>query len=206
MRDRARQGLGGDYRMLRNKCVKLVRRDRMQTAMKKMSEASNKQAAAWRLAVSTLKRGTTERLPLLKNCKSDAESATECNKFFMQKVEKLVNGVQTSRETGETMTRAREFIKSIAKETPPFELNCVGISDTKKAIRAMGTTKAVGVDGLPCSFWKEYCEDLAPFVNVMINQSIETGTYPTLFKDAIVVPVFKGGRKDREDPASYRPI
>ena len=27
-----------------------------------------------------------------------------------------------------------------------------------------------------------------------------------LFKDAIVVPVFKGGRKDRKDPASYRPI
>ena len=39
MRDRARQGYGGDYKMLRNKCVKLVRRDRMQTAMKKMSEA-----------------------------------------------------------------------------------------------------------------------------------------------------------------------
>ena len=70
----------------------------------------------------------------------------------------------------------------------------------------MGSTKAIGADGLPCSFWKEYCEDLAPFVNVMINTSIKTGTYPTLFKEAIVVPVFKGGRKDKEDPASYRPI
>ena len=76
---------------------------------------------------------------------------------------------------------------------------------TKKAIRSMGTTKAVGVDGLPCSFWKEYIV-LAPFVNLMINTSIKTGKYPALFKDAIVVPVFKGGRKDREDPASYRPI
>ena len=40
----------------------------------------------------------------------------------------------------------------------------------------------------------------------MINTSITTGTYPSLFKDAFVVPVFKGGRKDRQDPASYRPI
>ena len=70
----------------------------------------------------------------------------------------------------------------------------------------MGSTKAIGVDGLPCSFWKQYCDDLAPFVNLLINTSIKTGTYPTLFKDAIVVPVFKGGRKDREDAASYRPI
>ena len=70
----------------------------------------------------------------------------------------------------------------------------------------LGSTKAIGVDGLPCSFWKQFCDDLAPFVNVMVNTSVKTGTYPTLFKDAIVVPVFKGGRKDREDPASYRPI
>ena len=34
-RDKARKGLGGDYKMLRNKCVKLVRRDLMRTAMKK---------------------------------------------------------------------------------------------------------------------------------------------------------------------------
>ena len=104
------------------------------------------------------------------------------------------------------MASARDFIKDIAKGTPSFELNCVGVATTKKAIRSMGSTKAIGVDGLPCAFWKKYCDDLAPFVTLLINTSIMTGTYPTLFKDAIVVPVFKGGRKDREDPASYRPI
>ena len=115
MRDRARQGFGGDYKMLRNKCVKLVRRDRMQTAMKKMSEASNRQAAAWRLADSMLKRGNTEKLPSLMGCKSDAECAAACNEFFLQKVEKLVSGVKTSSANGETMSSARDFIKSISK-------------------------------------------------------------------------------------------
>ena len=38
-----------------------------------------------------LKRDNAERLPLLKNCKSDEECAAECNSFFVQKVEKLVN-------------------------------------------------------------------------------------------------------------------
>ena len=104
------------------------------------------------------------------------------------------------------MGSARDFIKNIAKDTPSFGLNCVGIATTKRAIRSMGSTKAIGVDGLPCSFWKQYCDELAPFVNTMVNSSITTGTYPSLFKDAIVVPVFKGGRKDKEDPASYRPI
>ena len=51
------------------------------------------------------------------------------------------------------MSRAREFIKGIAKETPAFEVNCVGIATTKKAIQFIvpwGSTKAIGVDGLPC--------------------------------------------------------
>ena len=119
----------------------------MQTAMKKLTEASNRQAAAWRLADSVLKRGNTEALPQLKGCTSDTESATECNKFFMQKVEKLVNNVHTSSATGETMASAREFIKKIAKETPSFELYCVGIATTKKAIRSMGSMKAIAHPG-----------------------------------------------------------
>ena len=175
----------------------------MQTAQKKMSQASDQQAAAWRLADSMLKRGNKEKLPLLKDCQSDVDCAAKCNEFFLQKVENLVNGVSTSPESSDTMASAREFIKCLAKGTPSFELSCVGIATTKKAIRSMGTTKAIGVDGLHCDFWKEYCEDLAPFVTTMINSSISSGTYPTLFKDAIVVPVFKGGRKNRDDPASY---
>ena len=49
-RDRARLGGGGDYKMLRNKCVKLVHRDRMRTAVQTIEGAPDKQAAAWRLA------------------------------------------------------------------------------------------------------------------------------------------------------------
>ena len=45
------------------------------------------------------------------------------------------------------MTRAREFIKGIAKETPAFEVNCVGIATTKKA--NMGPTKAIGLTSFP---------------------------------------------------------
>ena len=58
----------------------------------------------------------------------------------------LVNGVQTTSATGETMASARDFIKNLAKGTPSFELNCVGVATTKKAIRSMGSTKAIGVD------------------------------------------------------------
>jgi hypothetical protein len=40
----------------------------------------------------------------------------------------------------------------------------------------------------------------------LINQSLVTGVFPEAFKHGIVVPVFKGQKKDRKDPASYRPV
>ena len=92
------------------------------------------------------------------------------------------------------------------QDRPAFELHNVGIETTKKAIRSMGTTKAQGVDELPCSFWKRFCNELAPFVCSMINASINSGVYPTMFKEALVIPVHKGGRKDKSEPSSYRPI
>ena len=40
----------------------------------------------------------------------------------------------------------------------------------------------------------------------LINASISTGVYPSMFKEAVLVPVHKGGRKDKSEPSSYRPI
>ena len=98
------------------------------------------------------------------------------------------------------MKKARDFVKGLAKDKPPFQLHCVGEEATKEAIRTMGTAKAVGVDGLPCP------RTVSLRQKIMINSSILTGTYPTMFKDAIVIPVFKAGKKDKLDPASYRPV
>ena len=204
-RDRARHG-GGDYKMLRNKCVKLVRRDRMSTAVQALSGAPDKQAAAWRLAASVLSRGQTGKLPLLKDCTSDEECANQCNSFFIEKVEKLVDGVKKSPTSADTVASARQRLRSILGERPVFELHNVGIETTKTAIRSMGTTKALGVDGLPCSFWKRFCNELAPFVCSMVNASINTGVYPSMFREALVIPIHKGGRKDKSEPSSYRPI
>ena len=153
-----------------------------------------------------LNRGQTGKLPQLRDCKSDEECAEKCNKFFIDKVEKLVDGVKRSPAGADTMASARQELRSRLGDRPVFELHSVGMETTKKAIRSMGTTKALGVDELPCSFWKQYCDELAPFVCSMVNASIKTGVYPSMFREALVIPVHKGGRKDKSEASSYRPI
>ena len=43
-------------------------------------------------------------------------------------------------------------------------------------------------------------------LTTLFNLSITLNKVPDEWKEAIVSPVFKGGRKDRQDPGSYRPI
>ena len=76
------------------------------------------------------------------------------------------------------MTRASEFIKGIAKETPAFEVNCVGIATTKKGnpiYRSIRSTKAISVDGLPC--------DTSHLLVVMMYQCI----FPTRIDTSMLI-------------------
>jgi hypothetical protein len=36
--------------------------------------------------------------------------------------------------------------------------------------------------------------------------SLATGVFPEAFKHGVVLPIFKGGKKDRKEPASHRPV
>ena len=40
----------------------------------------------------------------------------------------------------------------------------------------------------------------------LFNRSLLLRQVPDEWKKAIVIPIFKGGRKDRQEPSSYRPI
>jgi hypothetical protein len=47
---------------------------------------------------------------------------------------------------------------------------------------------------------------LAGPVSHLVNMSLSAGVFPSAFKTALIHPVYKGGGKARNDPASYRPV
>ena len=80
------------------------------------------------------------------------------------------------------------------------------MSTLKKTLRGLNTTPALGPDGLPMSLWKNTVTVLAPTLTNIVNSSIRSGFVPTRFKTAIVSPIYKGGGKPKDEPASYRPV
>ena len=71
-------------------------------------------------------------------------------------------------------------------------------------IKDLNNTTSVGCDGIPLRFIKDSLYVIAFYLTCIINTSIVTGIFPSSWKHAIVVPLFKNG--DTNDLNNYRPI
>ncbi len=80
----------------------------------------------------------------------------------------------------------------------------VNVETINLTIKSFKGTRSVGSDGISMRFIKEALYVIAFYITCIINTSIVTGIFPTSWKHAIVIPIFKTG--DVADPDSFRPI
>jgi hypothetical protein len=80
----------------------------------------------------------------------------------------------------------------------------VSDSDTERAISRLRSTKCVGPDEIPNFIIKGCSEILTPFLCHIFNLSLLTVKFPSLWKKAAGVPIFKKG--NRALVGNYRPM
>lgn len=73
-----------------------------------------------------------------------------------------------------------------------------------KVLRSLSRNKGGGPDGIPAVFYKECSSELAYPLTLIFNKSLAVGTFPSLWKQANVVPIYKKG--DKSIVTNYRPI
>jgi len=77
-------------------------------------------------------------------------------------------------------------------------------SDVRRAIRRLKSTKSVGPDDIPSFIIKGCSEIFVPVLKHIFNLSLSNGVFPSLWKEAAVVPIFKKGSSALV--TNYRPI
>jgi hypothetical protein len=87
-----------------------------------------------------------------------------------------------------------------------FSFGFANAGRISKVIAGLKTTSALGTDGILVSVLKMGSEALAGPISHLVNMSLSAGVFPSAFKTALIHPVYKGGGKARNDPASYRPV
>ena len=76
--------------------------------------------------------------------------------------------------------------------------------DVLNALTRLNRGKGAGPDGIPPIFVVNCREALALPLSTIFNASLKTGTFPSAWKEARIVPIFKSG--DAKSVKNYRPI
>lgn len=84
---------------------------------------------------------------------------------------------------------------------PPLVIHTQGI---EKLLSELDINKATGPDNIPCRILRAGASALAPVLQVIFSQTLESGEIPLDWLLANVTPIFKSG--DRTLPVNYRPV
>ena len=107
---------------------------------------------------------------------------------------------------------AKKFSAPHAGPLPePPVLNAPGLSTfvvppgrVAQLLRELSPHKACGPDGLSARIMHECADELAIPLEIICNLSVRSGVFPTIWKRANVIPVYKKGSKKL--PENYRPV
>ena len=80
----------------------------------------------------------------------------------------------------------------------------ISVNGLLKLLKNLKPGKAAGPDQLKPLLLKELRDEIAPVIKVTFDKSLQTGTLPTEWLTANVMPVFKKG--DKSLAANYKPI
>ena len=84
---------------------------------------------------------------------------------------------------------------------PQIQISLAGIL---KLLAGLDPSKAAGPDAIKPIVLSSLKDQVAPILQLICQQSLNTGQIPSDWKKAIVTPLFKKG--DKCDPGNYRPI
>ena len=74
----------------------------------------------------------------------------------------------------------------------------------RKAIMSLAPKLTRGPDQLPAFFYRQLCNPISFPLTLLFQKSLHEGVLPSVWRQAVVVPVFKKG--SRAEPTNYRPI
>ncbi len=200
-----------EYRKLRNRAARLVRRDKLASNMEHLEEQGLGPKCIWDLANAVSGRSTRCSLPTelqeedddgSSRCiRGDAALADCVNKFYVEKIDKIRARIDMGGSGAEPdlHLQQRQQHPQRFEFRPPTEMEVLRI------ISGLNNTPALGIDGVPVSVLKKLAPIIAAPIAHLIQMSFKYAMVPSGFKKASVIPLHKKN-KPPHLPSSYRPV
>lgn len=187
------------YKELRNRCNNMQRKAKGAYHKNKINENRLNPKKFWQAVkeIFPTKAGTNNKNA--KTASINRNLADNFRKYFSTAVHelkskalKLKNFVWKSPET------------VILRTNKTFQFQYVSKVTINTFLKKLRRNKATGIDELPPGMLKDCREKILTPLHHIVNMSLESATFPTAWKKAKLVPIFKSG--DSGKPENYRPI
>jgi hypothetical protein len=101
----------------------------------------------------------------------------------------------------------RSDVRAIVTNNINYETDFMPYSSElliREALTSCSTSNS-SPDGISYNLIKQYCYFIIRPLNIVFQQSLAAGKFPSVWKHATIIPLYKG-RGDSSSPSSYRPI
>ncbi|XP_071506848.1 uncharacterized protein [Diadema antillarum] len=133
--------------------------------------------------------------------RSDQELAEKFIRYFSTKIQDIRATLDAEVLTGGNLTTAH----STEKDHTLNSFDLASEEEVRKIISGSPPSSS-SQDPVPTWILKRHLHLLLPSITLMVNRSLETGIFPSSFKQAVVRPLLKKPSLDPDTLNSYRPV
>ena len=185
----------------------ILERERNRFYTKKLSDSVGDPKSTYKIINSLWdKEHSAGKLP---KGLSDQDNATGLKDFFHEKVSKIYTGIEEVRKCNGGSINSQDPVG--IEEVPPPETEKASYfkllleDDIEKVLRGMGT-KSCPLDPIPTWLLKNCLAELLPMITMIVNLSLQTASFPSILKAALVRPLLKKASLDSDVLGNYRPV
>ena len=209
MKDRNKCKLNGNtslYKELRNKVTNMIKTAKTKTYQTKIEEGKSDPRTIWKLfkEFGMKGKGNSGENNLGIKCENElitkeSELADIFNNYFVNIASKLKEPIVDSE-----FEELNMFVQSKVPNNVEFDIPFTNVGFVRQFLSNLNVTKSTGLDNIGPKILKLSADIISPSLVSIINKSIISGSFPSIWKEAKVRPLFKSG--DKDDVNNYRPI
>ena len=196
------------YTRYRNFYVSLLRKLKSEFESKELRESKNCPKKLWntinKLSHRRPKNSKSGAQELLasKNDPQQSNPLDRCNSFFSSVGKNLASSILTRLNESQESLAAK--IKNTFTPLQSLFLSPTDEQEVSDLIQNLDLRSSPGIDNISNKVLKAISKSIIKPLTCLFNHSIESGTFPKVWKTAVVIPIHKEAAKD--DPSNYRPI
>ena len=191
------------FKKLRNQVTSMLRVEKTNWQRDKLKNCSSSPGEQWQLVLGWLDwktaRSPTQLFHGGRMINKPSEIADTQNEYFINKVSQI--RANLPQQVSDPLAKLKFLMRN---RTCLFRLKCVHPDTVEQILSTLKNSKSCGLDSIDTFALKLAGQSIIPVLTHIINLSIVTHQFPTYWKTAKIIPLYK--KEDALNPKNYRPV